>query len=65
MRPLLTVADVAELLAIPQHTVRQIIRHRDLPAVNVGTPRRPIYRVEPAALEAFLEQRRTCRDGRA
>ncbi len=57
--PLLTVEQVAEHLALPAESVRVLIRTRQLLAVNVGTPRRKNYRVEPAALAAYLDARRT------
>lgn len=54
---LLTVADVAETLNVPATRVRKHIRRGDLAAINIGSPRRPEWRVEPAAVTRFKQAR--------
>jgi excisionase family DNA binding protein len=51
---LLTVADVAEFLAISRRQVYVLLERGELPAVRVGTRLRLI----PADLRAYLEQHR-------
>ncbi|MFC0626116.1 helix-turn-helix domain-containing protein [Kribbella deserti] len=58
MITLLTVEDVAAHLQLTPTHVRRLIRRRELPAINVGAERRPTYRVEPSALQEFLDSRR-------
>jgi excisionase family DNA binding protein len=48
---LLTMAQVAEVLAIPEHSARALGRTGGLPVVKMG--RR--VRVRPSALQAFIE----------
>jgi excisionase family DNA binding protein len=49
-RPLLTVVQVAERLAVCEKTVRRLIDRGDLPVLRVGGS----IRIEPAQLEAWL-----------
>lgn len=49
---LLTLADVADFLAVSLSTVRRLVRDGNLPAVRVG--QRSI-RVRPEDLEAYLQ----------
>ena len=48
----LTVKEVAEMLALSEPLVRQLIQAGDIPAVRVGK----FYRVVAAALDAYLEE---------
>lgn len=57
MTALLKVTDVATHLAVPPGRVRLLIRRGDLHAINVGTPRRPEWRVEPTAITKFKQAR--------
>lgn len=52
---MLTVAEVAAALRVDAFTVRRWIGRRELPAILLGRS----YRVEPAALAAFVDARRT------
>lgn len=54
--PLLRLADVAELLNISSSQVYALVRRGDLKTVRIGG--RNQIRVEPAALDAYLEQAR-------
>lgn len=54
---LLTVSDVAERLSVSTDTVRRYLRSGELPAVRLTRD----WRVEPAALEAFVAARTTGR----
>lgn len=56
---LLTVGEVAAQLAMPEWSVRKIIRMRQMGAINVGRGRRVIYRVEPCQVQAYLDAHRT------
>ena len=56
-RPLLKVAEVAERLSISESTVRRLIETGELPAHRLGAGPQPPVRVDPAALEAWLDQR--------
>lgn len=55
---LLRTVEVAQLLNEPESTVRQRIRRRELPAINVGTARSPRWRVDESDLQAWLDARR-------
>jgi excisionase family DNA binding protein len=48
--PLLTVAEVAEVLRVSNMTVYRLIKAGDLPALRVGKN----YRIRESELEAFL-----------
>lgn len=50
---MLTVADIADELALSTEQVRRLIRRGELPAVNIATGR-PNYRVSRAALDKYL-----------
>lgn len=47
---LLTVREVAQMLAVSTMTVYRMIRSGDLPAIRIGRT----YRVDQRAVEAFL-----------
>jgi excisionase family DNA binding protein len=53
--PLLTVADVARLLSVSEFTVRRKIVAGELEAFRTGLDRRAPYRIEPGAVERFLQ----------
>lgn len=53
MRP----ADIAADLGCTVEHVHDLIRQGELRAVNIGTARRPYYRVPRAAYEDFLRRR--------
>jgi excisionase family DNA binding protein len=58
---LLTVKDVAEQLGVDQRTVLSLIANKSLAASNIA-PRassRPLWRIRPEAIEAFLALRQT------
>lgn len=56
----LTVSAVAAILSCSTRMVRNHIASGALQAVNAGEGKlKPLYRIEPAALEAFLASRRT------
>jgi excisionase family DNA binding protein len=50
--PLLTVAEVADVLRVSNMTVYRLIKAGDLPALRVGKN----YRIREADLSRFLEQ---------
>ena len=50
--PLLTVAEVAEVLRVSNMTVYRLIKAGDLPALRVGKN----YRIREADLTTFLEE---------
>lgn len=50
--------DLAKRLGVKVETVTAWIRKGDLPAVNVGSPERPRYRVAPDHFAEFLERRK-------
>jgi len=51
---MLTVVGVADELVISIEQTRRLIRRGELAAVNIGTSRRPNYRVSRAALDQYL-----------
>lgn len=57
MRRQLLVPEVAERLRLNEQQVRKLIRRGELAASNVGGLRRPSYRVDETAVEAFLKAR--------
>lgn len=54
-----TTDEVAEILRVDRHRVRRMVRRGELVAVNIGTPRKPEYRVTAKALDRFLRFRAT------
>lgn len=48
---------VAEQLDCSVQHVINLIKRGHLPAKNIGTARRPEYRIAPESLEAFLDAR--------
>lgn len=56
---LLTLSEVADVLAVSRTTVVRMIRDHVLPAVNVSSAKLPRWRVERSALDAFVATRRT------
>lgn len=55
MPALLTTEQVAERLAVDPRTVRRWALDKVLPAIDLGS----VYRFEPEAIEAWLEERRS------
>ena len=56
---LLTPAQVATQLGVKPPKVRELIRHRKLSAINIGSALRPTWRVSVADLDAFQCRNRT------
>ena len=54
----LTLADVADILAISASQARAMVRSGELPAIQVGG--RGQWRVEKVRFEQWVEQRREC-----
>lgn len=54
MPNLLTTDEVAELLRVQPPAVRRMVRLGKLPAANIGTTRRPIYRFAATDIAAWL-----------
>ena len=54
METMLTVRQVGRALALDAKRVRALIRTGQLVASNVGTVRKPLYRVEAEQLRAFI-----------
>jgi excisionase family DNA binding protein len=52
-------AEIAERLNCEPAHVLNLIHAKALPAINIGTGKRPEYRVDPAAFEAFIVARST------
>lgn len=52
-----TADQVADYLQLPVHSIYRLTRSRRLPAVNVGTAHRPIYRYSPTALDRWALNR--------
>ena len=59
---LLTVAEVAEALAISRSLVYDLVNQGQLPYVNVGKSK--AYRFVQADIEAFINDRKTRNEGR-
>ena len=55
---LLTVDEVAKEVKVHTETVRNWIRKRELPAIDIGG----VYRIYRRDLEDFLQRRKTTRD---
>ena len=51
---LLTVREVAERLRVSQRHVERLIANDDLPALKIGSHRRPPLRIDEAELLAWL-----------
>lgn len=51
----LSISDVSRVAAISDSHVRRAIRKGDLPASNVGTISRPLWRIARSDLDAWLE----------
>ena len=49
-RPLLTIAETAEHLAVSERTVRRLIDRQEIPALRIGSS----IRVDQAELQAWL-----------
>lgn len=56
---LLTVPEVAAALRVSVEHVRRSIRRGDLPAMNLATSGRPMYRISQSVLDRYLNARRT------
>lgn len=48
----LTVKEIAEMLSVTDHYVRQLIASGKIPAIKIGT----IYRVNEVEFKAYLEK---------
>lgn len=57
--PLLRIQQVMDSLSISRTTAHTLIRSGQLAGINVGTTRRPIFRVRQSALDAFIAARST------
>lgn len=57
---LLPVRAVAAILKVDVSTVYGLIKSRRLVAVNVGTGRRPAWRISDEAVETFIRGSTTC-----
>lgn len=55
---LLTVDEIAARLEVNSERVRRWIKEGQLAAANVGTEKKPEYRIAPADIQAFLARRR-------
>lgn len=55
METLYTPAEVAEILKIKEHTVRQWLRNKELRGVKLGG----IWRIKESALKQFVDQNET------
>ncbi|TIH12760.1 DNA-binding protein [Marinifilum sp. JC120] len=53
----LTVKAVAEKLNARPDWVRRLIHSKELKACNIGSSKRPLYRVRKADLDTFIESR--------
>ncbi|MDI7247279.1 MAG: helix-turn-helix domain-containing protein [Bacillota bacterium] len=51
------VEDVARILKMHRRSVYRLIEEQGLPAANLGTGRRPRYRVRKEDFEAWLSER--------
>lgn len=54
MTELLKMPQVAEVLGVGVRTAERMAAERKIPVVNIGTGRRPRYRVDPDALAQHL-----------
>lgn len=59
---MLTVAEVAEALGLGEQVVRARCARGELPAVNVGTDSRAMWRVPKCDLDQWIEERRAKAD---
>jgi len=61
LEPLYTVKETAELLNICEKTVRRLIKHELLRAIDIrqGINARALWRVAPADLEDFIRDHRS------
>ncbi|MEV0283479.1 helix-turn-helix domain-containing protein [Kribbella sp. NPDC050820] len=55
----LIVSEVAATLRVSQDHVRRLIRRGELPATNVATSGRPLYRVSEENIEQYMSERQT------
>jgi excisionase family DNA binding protein len=58
---LLTVREVADMFGLSPWTVREMIKHGDLPYVDFGTAKLPNYRVDLVDVRAAIERRKNTR----
>jgi len=54
MPELLKMPQVAQVLGVSQRTAERMAADKRIPAINIGTVRRPRYRITDEALTAFL-----------
>jgi excisionase family DNA binding protein len=61
LEPLYTVAEAAKILNVCEKTVRRLIKHEFLRAIDVrqGIDGRALWRVTPADLEDFIRDHRS------
>ena len=57
-QPLLTTEQVAHRLALSANTVRTLCDSGQLPHLRIGSGKKKEYRVDPADLDAYIEQAR-------
>lgn len=57
--PLLTISQLARLEGLKERALRDLMRgHRDFPAINFGTGRRPSYKVRRSEWRKWVDARR-------
>lgn len=61
LKPLLTVVEVANQLGTGRDFVYARINEGSLPAVYIGSVKRPKTRIHPDDLEAYVNERRVAR----
>ncbi|MFC4454876.1 helix-turn-helix domain-containing protein [Deinococcus sonorensis] len=57
--PTITTADAAALIGVNLDQVQALIRRRKLPAINVSSGTRPVYRLKHSDVLDFIERRST------
>lgn len=53
----MTIEQVAKFLQIDVSTLRRWTRRREIPAINIGTDKRPLWRYDRKALDKWLKDR--------
>lgn len=56
---LLSPAEVARRLGVSRDVVYDLIRSGDLTTIRVGAGRRQLHRIEPSAVERFIDENRS------
>lgn len=54
---MLTLQDLADELNISNKAARRLVKRGDIQSINVGTDRRPVYRIPIPALQDFIAAR--------